>query len=123
MEASTAGDAAVYTIGQLEEYTKSSITFQINGYPVVCPKFFQVNGSLEPGSYEIQEGDEIETRNFYTVSQIADFMDLIVDDEREILVNNREATMDTLVYENFSVEWYEKDFESSVFQSHKSYSL
>ena len=123
IEPSTAGDAAVYTIGQLEEYTKSSITFQINGYPVVCPKFFQVNGSLEPGSYEIQEGDEIETRNFYTVSQIADFMDLVVDDEREILVNNREASMDTLVYENFSVEWYEKDFDSSVFQSHKSYSL
>ena len=123
IEPSTAGDAAVYTIGQLEEYTKSSITFQINGYPVVCPKFFQVNGSLEPGSYEIKEGDEIETRNFYTVSQIADFMDLVVDDEREILVNNREASMDTLVYENFSVEWYEKDFDSSVFQSHKSYSL
>lgn len=123
IEPSTAGEAAVYTIGQLEEYTKSSITFQINGYPVVCPKFFQVNGSLEPGSYEIQEGDEIETRNFYTVSQIADFMDLVVDDEREILVNNREASMDTLVYENFSVEWYEKDFDSSVFQSHKSYSL
>ena len=123
IEPSTAGDAAVYTIGQLEEYTKSSITFQINGYPVVCPKFFQVNGSLEPGSYEIQEGEEIETRNFYTVSQIADFMDLVVDDEREILVNNREASMDTLVYENFSVEWYEKDFDSSVFQSHKSYSL
>ena len=123
IEPSTAGDAAVYTIGQLEEYTKSSITFQINGYPVVCPKFFQVNGSIEAGSYEIQEGDEIETRNFYTVSQIADFMDLVVDDEREILVNNREASMDTLVYENFSVEWYEKDFDSSVFQSHKSYSL
>ena len=123
IEPSTAGDAAVYTIGQLEEYTKSSITFQINVYPVVCPKFFQVNGSMEPGSYEIQEGDEIETRNFYTVSQIADFMDLVVDDEREILVNNREASMDTLVYENFSVEWYEKDFDYSVFQSHKSYSL
>lgn len=123
IEPSTAGDAAVYTISQLDEYKKSSITFQINGYPVTCPKFVQVNGSLEPGSYEIQEGDEIEMRNFYTVSQIAGFMDLVVDEEREILVNNREATMDTLVYENFSVEWYEKEIDMGVVQSHRSYSL
>ena len=30
---------------------------------------------------------------------------MVIDDDQEILVNNREATMDTLVYENFSIEW------------------
>ena len=105
IEPSTSGAPAVYTVGQLEEYNTSKLTFQINGRTVVCPKFVQVNGSLEPEDYEIQEGDAIETRNFYTVSQIAEFMDVVIDDDQEILVNNREATMDTLVYENFSIEW------------------
>lgn len=105
IEPSTSGAPAVYTVGQLEEYNTSKLTFQINGRTVVCPKFVQVNGSLEPEDYEIQEGDVIETRNFYTVSQIAEFMDVVIDDDQEILVNNREATMDTLVYENFSIEW------------------
>lgn len=105
IEPSTSGAPAVYTVGQLEEYKTSKLTFQINGKTVVCPKFVQVNGSLEPADYEIQEGDDIETRNFYTVSQIAEFMDVVIDDDQEILVNNREATMDTLVYENFSIEW------------------
>jgi len=77
----------------------------VNGKMITCPKFVQVNGSLEPGSYEIQEGDMIETRNFYTVGQVAEFMDVEVDMDRDIFVNNREADFDTLVYENFSIEW------------------
>ena len=105
IEPSTAGDNAMYTIGQLPEYHESVISFVINGQNVVCPKFVEVNGSLEPDSYEIQEGDSIETRNFYTVAQIAEFMDVEIDPDSEILVNNREAGMETLVYENFSIDW------------------
>lgn len=67
IEASTIGKEAVSTIEQLDEYTSSTITFQVNGINITCPKFVQVNGSLEPSNYVIQEGDEIETRNFYTI--------------------------------------------------------
>lgn len=105
IEPSTTGEKATYTISQLEEFTSATVGFVVNGKMVTCPKFVQVNGSLEPGSYEIQEGDVIETRNFYTVGQVAEFMDVEVDRDREILVNNREADFDTLVYENFSIEW------------------
>ena len=105
IEPSTMGEDAVYTVSQLDEYTNSTVGFVVNGKMVTCPKFVQVNGSLEPGSYQIQEGDVIETRNFYTVGQVAEFMDVEVDMDREILVNNREADFDTLVYENFSIEW------------------
>jgi cell division protein FtsA len=105
IEPSTEGAAATYTIGQLEEYHESTISFVINGKTVVCPKFVEVNGSLEPSSYEICEGDRIETRNFYTVGQVAEFMDVEIDPDREILVNNRVADSDTLVYENFSIDW------------------
>ena len=61
IEASTIGKEAVSTIEQLDEYTSSTITFQVNGINITCPKFVQVNGSLEPSNYVIQEGDEIET--------------------------------------------------------------
>ena len=105
IEPSTAGAAAVYTIGQLEEYSQATVSFVINGKTVVCPKFVEVNGSLEPESYEIKEGDVIETRNFYTVGQVAEFMDVEVDLDRDILVNNRPADFDTLVYENFTIDW------------------
>lgn len=105
IEPSTAGEAAEYKISQLDEYNHSVITFIINGRKVSCPRFVQVNGRLEPEDYSIRENDVIETRNYYTVRQIAQFMDLIIDTDQMIFVNNEEADLDTLVYENFSVEW------------------
>ena len=122
IEPSTSGAAARYTIGQLEECRQATLTFNINGKDVVCPKFVQVNGSLEPASYEIQEGDEIETRNFYTVGQIAEFMDIVIDEDQEILVNNREADLNTLVYENFSIEWVENPYGVRSAQYSSNYS-
>ena len=122
IEPSTSGASARYTIGQLEECRQATLTFNINGKDVVCPKFVQVNGSLEPGSYEIQEGDEIETRNFYTVGQIAEFMDIVIDEDQEILVNNREADLNTLVYENFSIEWVENPYGVRSAQYSSNYS-
>ena len=105
IEPSKAGEAAVYKISQLDEYNHSVITFVINGRKVSCPRFVQVNGRLEPEDYSIRENDVIETRNYYTVRQIAQFMDLVIDTDQMIFVNNEEAGLDTLVYENFSVEW------------------
>lgn len=105
IEPSTSGEAAVYTIEELDEYTGSTVSFIVNGKHINCPKFVEVNGSLEPGTYEIQEGDVIETRSFYTVGQLAEFMDVEIDPDYEIMVNNRTATLDTLIYANFSIDW------------------
>lgn len=102
---STQGEDAVFTIDQLEEYQSTAVAFVVNGKRVLCPKFVEVNGSLESGSYEIKDGDHIDTRAFYTVSQLIEFMDVEIDMDREILVNNRVANMDTLVYENFTIDW------------------
>lgn len=110
IEPSTTGEAASYRVSQLEEYTSATVTFEVNGQMITCPKFVEVNGSLEPGYYEIKEGDVIETRSFYTVGQVAEFMDIEVDPDRTIMVNNREADLDTLVYENFSIEWTVLDY-------------
>lgn len=105
IEASTQGKAAHCTLEQLPEYSSSDMKLIVNGRIVRCPKYLEVNGSLELPSYEIKDGDQIETRSFYTVGQLAEFMDVEVDMEYEILVNNRVATMDSLIYENFTIDW------------------
>lgn len=105
IESSTVGEDASGTIEQLEEYTESTIVFEVNRKTVVCPRFVEVNGILEPPSYRIQEGDAVETRSYYTLGQLIEFMDVELDMDQEILVNNRDADLATLVYENFSVEW------------------
>ncbi len=102
---STQGAAAYCTLEQLAEASSASMVFIVNGRIVRCPNYLEVNGSLELPSYLIQEGDAVETRSFYTIGQLAAFMDVEIDMDREILVNNRVATMDTLIYENFTVDW------------------
>ncbi len=110
IESSTEGENAQMTIDRLEEFSQATVSFVVNGQKITCPKFVEVNGSLEPGSYVIKEGDDIETRAFYTVGQLAEFMDVTVDENHEIIVNNRVGDLNTLVYENFSVEWTEGAF-------------
>ena len=114
IEASTQGEAAVCTLEQLDEYSSSDMKVIVNGRIVRCPKCLEVNGSLELPSYEIKEGDAVETRSFYTVEQLAAFMDVEVDMDHEILVNNRVATMESLVYENFSVDWVVLSFGAAA---------
>ena len=101
---STAGDAAKATIGDLPEATES-ICVVVNGNKVEIPKFAQVNGVLQSSYYEIRENDEIEMLNYYTVQQIAEFMDLSLIPDREIFVNHQSAEWDTPVYENFTVNF------------------
>ena len=48
------------------------------------------------------------------MEQLAAFMDVEVDMDHEILVNNRVATMESLVYENFSVDWVVLSFGAAA---------
>lgn len=112
IEPSTVGVEAAYTIEQLAEYTSSTIVFMVNAKRIICPKFVEVNGSLEPPTYQIQGKDKIESRNFYTLGQLAEFMDVEVDMNKEITVNNRDADIETLIYENFEVRWTTISFTS-----------
>lgn len=99
---STAGEKASCTIGDLPE-SEDSIIIVVNEQKVQMPKFASVNGMLQSNYYEIQEEDEIEMLNFYTVKQITEFMDVILDPHMNIYVNNKLADVNTPVYENFSV--------------------
>ena len=101
---STAGPSAVLEIGKLPEYV-GKIVFQVNDRKVEVPKFAMVNGRLQSPFYSIQQNDEIEMLNYYSVAQIAEFMDVLIDPGMNIYVNNKIADMSTKVYENFSVLW------------------
>ncbi len=112
IEPSTTGAAANYTLEQLPEYENAKITFEVNGKMITCPRFAEVNGVLEPPTYQIQQDDKVVMRSYYTVGQIAEFMDVELDDDMDILVNNRVEDVNALVYENFAVEWKTLDFRT-----------
>lgn len=101
---STAGEPAHMTLGALTE-TSEILSVFVNEKKVEVPRFASVNGVLQSNYYEIREGDAVEILNFYTVGQIAEFMDVALDPHMNLYVNNKLANLDTPVYENFSVLW------------------
>ena len=100
IKASTAGKDAVMTIGEIQEY-HSAIHFIFNRKPITCPRFVQVNGELVSQYYEIQENDEIEILEYYTLEQVLEFMDIVC--RGRAYVNNASADMETKVYDNFTI--------------------
>lgn len=109
---STAGEAAKLDINQLPEYG-AVMRVEVNDKKIDLPKFASVNGELQSGYYGIQENDSIEILNYYTVRQIAEFMDVIINQNMNIYVNNKLADMDSKVYENFSVIWTMEELQLS----------
>ena len=101
---STAGAAAVMELGKLAEYNQE-IHITVNGQNITLPKFASANGELQSAFYQIREGDEIELLNYYTVQQVTEVMDVLLDPAMQILINHEPADMDSKVYDNFTLEW------------------
>lgn len=101
---STAGEKGMMKVGDLPE-SSESLTVFVNDKKVEVPRFASVNGVLQSNYYEIQDGDEIEILNYYTVGQIVEFMDVVLDRHTNLYVNHVLADEKTPVYENFSVTW------------------
>lgn len=101
---STPGDDAYSEIKDLADFG-GKINVVVNDKKISLPQFAQVNGTLQSEYYSIQSGDDVVMLNYYTVSQVAEFMDVIINQELNIYVNNKVADKDTLVYENFNVIW------------------
>lgn len=109
---STAGEAARQDINQLPEYG-ATMRVEVNEKKIDLPKFASVNGELQSGYYSIKENDSIEILSYYTVRQVAEFMDVTINQEMNIYVNNKLANMDSKVYENFSVIWTMEELQLS----------
>ncbi len=108
---STAGEKASQELGKFPEY-KETISIIVNGQSITLPKFASVNGELQTAYYSIQDQDEIEMLSYYTVEQITEVMDVLLEQGAVIRVNNAVADMETKVYDNFTLEWsYEQQEE------------
>lgn len=117
---STVGSAAEYEVARLPEY-HATITFQVNGKQVVCPKFILANGHMVSEFYSIREGDELSLLGYYTLEQLLEFLD--VPYSERILVNHLPAKRDERVYENFTVEWEEEAQGITVLINHSPVTL
>ncbi|MBQ7973205.1 MAG: rod shape-determining protein [Lachnospiraceae bacterium] len=98
---STPGEAASMMLSKIAEVT-DTISVDIDGKNVKFPKFATVNGEFQTGSYAIKDGDAIELLNYYTVGQILEFLDVVLEDGQYVEVNNKKADEDVKVYDNFS---------------------
>ena len=103
---STAGENAKVTLHDVVDFSET-LTFIVNDISVECPKLASVNGKLESEFYEINDGDKVDVLNYYTLSQIMQFMD--IETPHEVFVNGARANADTKVYENFNVAWIDKE--------------
>ncbi len=117
---STAGAPAASTIDKLSEYEKT-ITVIVNDSTVELPRYADVNGELQSGYYEIQQNDNIKLLDYYTVEQIAEFMDVTLKEGMNIYVNNKLADMDTYVYSNFSIIWTLEELNLSDVEKDEAY--
>lgn len=120
---STIGEDAVYEVRQLPDYN-GTISFVFNGQSILCPKFVRANESLVSEFYNIQENDEIQILNYYTLEQVLEFMD--IEYVGTIEVNNLPASLDSKIYENFTIKYdmkneqtEEDNIESSAYKEKK----
>lgn len=99
---STAGEKADMIVSKLPGY-QGNLTVRFEDKDIVLPKLACVNGMLQSAYYEIQNGDQVELLDYYTVKQIMEFMDVPADTIEAVYVNHEEAYWDTKVYHNFTV--------------------
>lgn len=105
---STKGKSASVSLGSLPEY-RGTLTFEVNGKHITCPKYAMVNGIPQSESYEICDGDDIVMQNYYTLEQLFTFMD--IEPVFQVEINQMVADMDDKIYDNFVVTWNDKKYE------------
>ena len=97
---STSGSPAKLLVNKIREMD-SNFHIIFNGKELSCPKLAEVNGKLVSGFYEVADGDNVVIRNYYTLLQVMEMLDLPY--HSGILVNNMPADENTKIYDNFTV--------------------
>lgn len=103
---STEGEAAKAVLGEVADFS-AMLAFEVNDVMVSCPRYASVNGTLQSEYYEVGDGDKVELLNYYTLSQLMQFMD--IETPHEVFVNGARADADTKIYENFKVAWIDRE--------------
>ena len=104
IKTSTVGADASIMLSELLE-NKDSLAIKINDVLINLPRLKKVNGNFVNDTYKIKDKDQIELLNYYTLDQLAAFMDVTIEEEEPIYVNRAVATKDSIIYEDFSVQF------------------
>ena len=97
---STSGAPAKLLVNKIREMD-NPFHIIFNGKELSCPKLAEVNGKLVSGFYEVADGDNVVIRNYYTLLQVMEMLDLPY--HNGILVNNMPSDENTKIYDNFTV--------------------
>ena len=85
---STKGSAGKLLIKEIPE-CNAEITVTLFGRKLLCPKLVEANGEVVSSFYEVENGDEICTYDYYSVKGLLEFAGMDVD--TLVLLNGREA--------------------------------
>lgn len=85
---STKGSVGKLLIKEIPE-CNAEITVTLFGRKLLCPKLVEANGEVVSSFYEVKNGDEICTYDYYSVKRLLEFAGMDV--ETLVLLNGREA--------------------------------
>lgn len=85
---STKGSAGKLSLKEIPE-CNAEITVTLFGRKLLCPKLVEANGEVVSSFYEVKNGDEICTYDYYSVKGLLEFAGMDVD--TLVLLNGREA--------------------------------
>ncbi len=116
---STAGEDATMRLEKLSQLHEK-VKILVNGNEILLDKTVRVNGTPQLTSYEIQDNDVVEVVGYYTVEQIAELADVVLDGGVTILVNDVAAKPETRVYHDFSVTFAKNEMaaEAKTFEEY-----
>ena len=108
----TKGTDASCTVGKLPEF-KQDLFFTVDGVKMNCPRVIQVNGESVSESYDIKEGDIVTSLEYYTLSQLLAYFDIVP--AQDVTINGTVASPEAKVYDGSVVRTEtEKKAVSSV---------
>lgn len=107
---STAGEKAAMEVSKLPEY-EGNLTIHFDGKEIRVPKLASVNGQLQSAYYQLQNGDEVELLNYYTVLQVLEFMDISTQEIDKVWVNHEAVDLTAKIYDNFTISLDMKEQE------------
>lgn len=105
---STAGEKATMEVSKLPEY-EGNLTIHFEGKEIRVTKLASVNGQMQSAYYQIQNGDEVELLNYYTVLQVLEFMDISTEEIDKVWVNHEAVDLTAKIYDNFTISLNRKE--------------
>ncbi|MBO5489692.1 MAG: rod shape-determining protein, partial [Eubacterium sp.] len=94
IKAATRGEDGTITVADIPE-CKNEIAVKVFGRTVLCPYTIEVNGEMKSVLYDVKDGDDVRTYDYFSVGTLFDYIDM--EKPELILLNGSEAGMNAKV--------------------------